>query len=458
MAAKFRNRKRWLFRAFFALGLFSLPWRVQTLVWVAPQPEQFFFNEYTAFWLYLTEICWLIALLSLGLDLLLKGALRESFLRPGNWREELKSYLKPEKRGNHREGKKVFKKWRNWLKWQPEGRAVFCLVLASLLVLPFAQEPSLAGLHLGRLLLGLGAAGVLAAGFFPAGLARRILLVSFGLQALLALAQFGLGGSVGFHFLGESFFETGTFNVGKIEDLAGTVWVRGMGSLAHANILGGLLVLVFFLGLDLKRKAGWEWAGLLLLCLGILVSFSRAAFWALGFGLVWLMFWAWSRRFRRDLVLVAFGLGFLIFIFWQPLAARFQGVVADLAVRYEQVEQAFTLAHENFFGVGRGSYTAALGAKFPTLNNFELQPVHNFFVLKWTEESGLVALAWLILLGCLGYRFWRSQNYPGVALVWAVFWLANLDHYFSTSFAGQMLLVVALGLCLRPEERRGARC
>jgi len=166
-------------------------------------------------------------------------------------------------------------------------------------------------------------------------------------------------------------------------------------------------------------------------------SFSRAAFAAFFIGLVVLLIFQFRRRIISASASVMI---FLILLvgFGSPFLVRLQS--SGSPARFSQVSQALEISRENLLGAGRGSYTTALTEIQPNLTSWQIQPVHNFFVLKASEESILVVLTWLGVFATLGWWCFRQKKYEALAALVAVFILANFDHYLSTNFTAEATL------------------
>jgi hypothetical protein len=408
------------FQILFGLGLFVLPFQIRSLIFASDKSWQLgFFNEYSAFFIYLSEIFFLLSLVFCGLLLIKKKS--QIFNETIFQKEDIKTLQKI--------------------------APVFLILLAtSILVIPFANIPLLSLLNFWRLLLLLGVAIILILEIFPKNLALKILLASFFIQALLGISQYLASGDLGIHFFGESFFDAKTFNVAKIILPDGFVAVRGMGTTAHANILGGLLALVLLLSAKLKRKSVLIYFCTIFVLVGMFFSFSRAAYLAFFIGLIILLIGEFRRKiFSIFVASLIFGL--LLINFGQPFFLRL-ATKNEFPNRLDQITTALEISQKNPLGVGQGNFTFALAENSPYLKHWQLQPVHNFFILKLIEESILVALAWLIIF--IQFAIWalREKNFTTLAVLATSFVLANLDHYFATSFAGEAMLILIFGFCV----------
>ncbi|MFA6458220.1 MAG: O-antigen ligase family protein [Patescibacteria group bacterium] len=397
-----------LAQIFFGLALFALPLRIRSLVYFGESYAGGFFDEYLAFFVQASEILFLISFVLLGLAFVF-------------------AQVEPEIPS-------------------PRLLAPFALLLAvEILVVPFAHDPLLALLEFWRTLEFAAAAFFIASGIFGTRSVVRILAAAIFFQSALAVAQFFAQGDLGLHFFGESFFDTTTFNIAKTSAANGETLIRGMGTLAHANILGGLAALTLVALTNYSRKHPLVYFVSAVIFAGLFFSFSRAAALAFFLALGALVIFQFRRRIFS--AAIAVGLFALLLIFFgAPFFARFAESAPSSPTRSAQIVTAVTLARENMLGTGRGSFTAALVTKFPQLDFYAVQPVHNFFVLKTAEESIFTAVAWVVIFGTLAFFAFQKQKFEALALVVAAFTLANFDHYFSTNFSGEAFLWLAFGI------------
>lgn len=395
---------------FFGVAIFLIPLRLQSLVYSTEAYQLGFFNEYTAIFIHVSELLFLVAFGLLGL-----AFMRGEKLPPDFTLAPLQKFA-----------------------------PLFLPLLAfSVAVIPFAADPLLALFFFWQLLGLLAAAAFLATGLFDRTLFIKIFVAAFFFQAVLAIGQYLAEGALGAWWLGESLFDANTFNVAKVVLPSGEIAVRGMGTLAHANIFGGLVAIALLLLAALARKSMLAYFAALTLLSGMFFSFSRAAYLAFFVGLAVLLIF----QFRRRLVSITIAtilFAALVFAFGDPFFVRF-GESAAPPSRSAQITTALEIARDQPLGVGRGSYTTALSEQNPRLAHFQLQPVHNFFALKLVEESAAVALAWLAIFVVLAINAFRRKKFTALALLATAFVLANFDHYLADSFVGEASLLLLFG-------------
>lgn len=238
--------------------------------------------------------------------------------------------------------------------------------------------------------------------------------------------------------------------------------LRAYGPFSHPNVFGGYLavglIICLLLDASLRRRARWLNAAAALFLGGTLVvTFSRAAFIALSLGILTALV---LRRLpmRGNRALAALVIGFALAAVWfrVPLSVR-----ADASGRLERQSLSLRVSQlgewGNVFraspllGVGTSAYTAALGRAFPSRAAYDLQPVHDVFLLILAEQGmlGFLALAWLAwtAVRCRAREFLL----PAAVLLPLVLF----DHYPWSSWSGLALVVVAC--VLLPALANGAR-
>ncbi len=397
---------------FLVATIFTLPWRIRSLVYASSAYEVGFFNEYAAYFVYLSEIFLLLAIFFTGLLFVTQRTVSSLQL------QTLKKYLWP----------------------------VLVLLALSVVALPFANDSFLALLFFWRTLALVALMLLLGVGLLSRSALIKVTVITLFFQAILGVGQYFAGGSLGFALFGESIANETTFNVAKVLLPDGTVALRALGTLAHANILGGLLALGLLFAAALPRKNILAYFTIIILEVGLFFTFSRAAYLAFFLGLLILLILEFRRRLISAFLATAL-FAVLVSVFGSPFFVRF-GEVSNAPTRLTQLELATQMIYENPLGVGRGSYVAALSKIQPDLQPYQLQPVHNFFALKAAEEGMVVALAWLVFFGTFVYWTWHEKKFTALAVLMATFVLAQFDHYLADSFAGEALLFVAFGFTL----------
>lgn len=177
--------------------------------------------------------------------------------------------------------------------------------------------------------------------------------------------------------------------------------LRASGSFAHPNILGFFLVFAFFLLEPLTAR----WKNLrYVLIVGILLTFSRSAFLALLLGIFLQGIFSQenSRPFREKygspFVILSL-LGLVFRQYFDTISPSNGERISQLGVAWESIKSA------PFFGIGAGNFPVAM-AKLAPFAPWELQPVHNLFLLFGSEFGLIVGLSF----GYLFVKLWKNMQ------------------------------------------------
>ncbi len=284
-------------------------------------------------------------------------------------------------------------------------------------------------------------------------------------QGALAVSQFLTQNVWASKWLGMA--GQGANNLGpSVIEFADQRWLRAYGSFGSPNSLGIYLAVLFVLGLVLYLKTEssrtkiFISAGQLFILSGLLVSFSRAAWLAAVVGalcLLALIFFKqrqWLYSFGKQIGFAVVAVIFWLVIFYPVFSARFNFdnrlEAKSISERKGQYAEARSFIKSNpIFGVGPGAYTDALHKKYPTLQSWEYQPVHNIYLLALVEigMAGFLFLFWLYkklfwhivknnliylpivvsLLAAGLFDHWLWSMYTGILLWWVVWGIAYTD-------------------------------
>ncbi len=270
-------------------------------------------------------------------------------------------------------------------------------------------------------------------------------------EAVLAILQFSQQRSIGFKYLGETILGPYLDGIAKI-DTENLLFMRAYGTMPHPNILAGLLGIAIILVLrkivshatTIRSRITYVYtfqASLLLL--GLVLTFSRAAWLATAIGALTLLVLEYYKRHLalRDLVSIIAYLSVTATLFLsillplvQPRSDIFDKAYTE-RVAYNSVGLSY-ISSAPFLGIGPGQsllhMEQELGKNFKP---WEIQPIHNYFVL-YSAEFGLIALAFLILYFFLIIKRGIKKSAPEWPLYFSIIVLIGtlmlFDHYFMT--------------------------
>lgn len=281
-------------------------------------------------------------------------------------------------------------------------------------------------------------------------LRHLFLILVFGLagESILGLFQYIFGSSVGATFLGEPPLRTNMTDVSSLS-VGGHRILRAYGTFLHPNIFAAYLLLGLFAVKNLYKQRPYLYGSLaVILLIGLLLTFSRTAFFAGLGGLVVYYFLTKRRLHWRAItiigtVLVLFLISFNVGdVFLSRM--KFQDD-QSLQFRGENLNDGLSLIFTHPLGVGLGNSSLALQQVVShKLSPWEYQPPHNLF-LAVASELGLAGSAlYLFLFVYLSMQLYRRRRLaPQVFSVWvAVIILSLFDHYFFSLYHGEILFAL----------------
>jgi len=293
------------------------------------------------------------------------------------------------------------------------------------------------------------------------------------LESIISLMQYSLQRSVGgiLWFLGERTFNASTPGIANAS-ISGVLILRPYGTFPHPNVLAGFLVIsMVYVGsllFNLKEKYAklFILSILILGTVALLLTLSRIAI------ILWCLVVIATgikqiTKNKKNAMKIVIGIGAVIIvtIFLFPnIADRF----GKISFRDEAVVQRIALMQNSFlmieksplFGVGINNFLISLPEYESALRSpLLLQPVHNMFLLVFSE-TGLVGLTLFIwFLGLTFYRIYKalpSKNsaekdfkLSTIISFGLILTIGFFDHYFLTLQQGQLLFAFIIGMCWR---------
>lgn len=285
-------------------------------------------------------------------------------------------------------------------------------------------------------------------------------------QSLLAILQFQFQKSLSLGLLGEPFLSPTQSGIAKIIQ-NGHAYIRGYGTYQHPNILAGLLIVsslltsyLFFYKKNFFMILIW-----LFQFLGILATFSRSAILSLILVSIFLMVLHLKKKLinKKTALFVSIILSIILLfsLMIVTFSTQFKDIFSQKSVkeRIAQNRVALSIIEKNPFGVGYQNYLSALDnyQSEQPLSPWDLQPVHNLFLLFISELGIHAVILFLILLFFISkailnqYHYFQNQKkllYQNtiIAILASIFVIIQFDHYFYTSFQAKLLLIIVLFL------------
>lgn len=301
------------------------------------------------------------------------------------------------------------------------------------------------------------------------------LIAAGAIQGMLAYVQFSMQEVIANKWLGMAAQLPATLGVVVVDGPLGRV-LRSYGSFPHPNMLGGFLVIAALAAIFIYLHSNTIGDRLLsasalpLIGTGIWLSFSRQAWVALAVCIVilvtvgFLTTKAFPARLMLGLTYLLLPIITLTLLFPSLVGTRTAASGAleerSLNERSMQIQEASGLLQDNWIiGVGMGNYTAQLHTndkEADTLRpGYAYQPVHNIYLLMFTE-LGLASL--LLFAGLIGSLLYRAAFESQWSLAWGLGVLSLLvigffDHYLWSLHIGIILFWFVIGLY---EDKRKA--
>ncbi len=295
------------------------------------------------------------------------------------------------------------------------------------------------------------------------------LILNGVVQSIIAIIQFSLQHSIGLNLLGESPLSINQYGVAKII-LETTTFIRSYGTNPHPNILSAFLFIISILNLYLlnnttqRSKRIVLYFSFILNIIGLTLTFSRGGLLAFVLGIFLALA---STALHKGIKFTINKLYFLIMALIVPLILFFPWLaqrsnINDSAVseRSAYFEVGKNIVLNNWY-IGTGAGTNLFHMKLfleDKLEPWNIQPVHNYFLISWSE-LGIISLIPIFLILYFLYRILRkslsnlyrkSDIFKETSLfftifcgVFVLFWL---DHYFYTYWPVQAFLWMLLGM------------
>ncbi|RLC38614.1 hypothetical protein DRH27_01835 [Candidatus Falkowbacteria bacterium] len=306
-------------------------------------------------------------------------------------------------------------------------------------------------------------------------------LAGIALQALLGIYQFFSQSGFAAKWLGLAAHNPADLGVSVVETLDGTRWLRAYGGLDHPNVLGGLLVvgILLVIAAVIKMKKANKFsifnfqfsifkqfsifnAIIVILVIGLFITFSRGAWLGLVVGLLaFLIINIYKKKLKAQkitlqiILILSITVFILSNIYSDLVLTRFSDnarlEIKSNTERIESLETARDLIKSNFFfGVGIGNYTNTVEQEIISGQPaWFYQPVHNFFLLVFSEIGvfGLIFMLWLI--SYMLVKSFKKVEYINLALILAILIMMLVDHWYWSLHFGVLFFWLISGLIIK---------
>ncbi len=334
-------------------------------------------------------------------------------------------------------------------------------------------DPNISYQHFIRLLSAI-CIGVIILNVFYTKEDRHIALVVFWssgiIQGIMAIWQFLTQHVYGSSFLGMSSQNPVDFGVGVIEYIDER-WMRAYGSLTGPNPLGAYLAVIFFIGIFLylyTKKEKFKKMLLLGQCvilIGVILSFSRAAWLAIIIGSVVFLGILFLKK-KENKVLIEQTLqqyvyyviiSLLCIVALAPIfAARFTFTnyleQVSITERKQQLQQSSRIIDRNLMiGTGAGTYTLLAYYNNPNFQSWYYQPVHNAFLLMIAETGFFISILLFLLYAWILKKVW-DHNRLFIPVLVVLIVVSFFEHWTWSLYSGLIFWFVVWFLSLYKEK------
>lgn len=418
---KLERIENWLFYIF----LFSIPISFRHIFYYEP----FQYVEWTAFYVYLTDI-FLLALFAFWIA-------RRPTIKP---------------------------KTADWF--------LFAFVAVAGISIKNAINPAVAWFTWLKLLEGV------ALYFYIKGYALKRFEMQYGFMALvlgglfqagIAIPQFVMQSSLGLKWLGESTLSPSQSGIAAFI-VDGAKVIRAYGTTPHSNVLAAYLFIALgaFYNIAVYQNRRWWYLFHAVTLWAFLLTFSRViiGIWLINFTIRSILIkfypkfrqelWQKTEEGRRGVKIfittVVVGIAFAA-AYWPYIINRSSVSVQDEAVQMRMFYNQESLATgRNWFGLGIGNFVPWLMTQDLHLSRELYQPVHNVYLLIYSE-TGITGISlFMIFLAMLWYDYARRGDFKKTHhFYFAIFIVSILifglfDHFLWTIQSGRLMFwgVIAL--------------
>ncbi len=297
-----------------------------------------------------------------------------------------------------------------------------------------------------------------------------VLVAGAFFQSVIAIIQFMTQADLGLKYLGESVLNPTMTGIAAFY-VDGVKTIRAYGTTPHSNVLAAYLFLALgaFYSVAIYHKRQWWWYIFHAVTLwAFFLTFSRVilALWLLTF-IVRTCLIRWYPRFRAEfwdkpelrprglkifLVTLVVGIMFSA-VYWPYVANRAVISDADEAVQLRLLYNRESLASQpHWFGLGLGNFVPWLLKQDLHLRHDLYQPVHNIYLLIYSETGVAGISLFLLFVALLLYDFYRRLGFSRMyhfsfgLIIASILVFGLFDHFLWTIQSGRLIFWLTLGL------------
>ena len=265
-----------------------------------------------------------------------------------------------------------------------------------------------------------------------------VFIASGFFQAVLAVLQYIRQTDLGLRFLGETVLNPNLFNVAVF--LAdGEKIMRPYGTTPHPNVLALFLFISIFILYSLKQVFKFKDLIYGIALFAFFLTFSRIIVfvWFIGFILL-------IKKLNRKTVIMTLVVVVLFSIFfWPQVLARLNISMGEEAVSLRGFYNKVSFFEKPFLGVGLGNFVNWFKEINPGLATNLYQPVHNIYLLIFSETGILGLMFFSLFFISLVKKSFHDSYFVILA---SILFFGLFDHFLWTIQQGQIIFWLVLGL------------
>lgn len=298
--------------------------------------------------------------------------------------------------------------------------------------------------------------------FIGENLLFKTVLFSSFLVSLIGIMQFFIGRTTGiFYFLGERTFNISTPGIALVR-LQNNIFLRAYSVFSHPNSLSGYLgvgLIFLFAQKDKIKKTKIFHIAYLILAFCFVLSFSLSAFISMT-ALTIFSFVKFNARVLKNLFLAFLIMSVLLSLLAPISSEQILRVISLPSEISQRLDLSFLsgkmISDRFFFGEGLNTFIVN-SVKFSGTQSYIwlLQPVHNIFLLIFSETGILGLLAFVFLAFKVIVFSLKKRLYYFSAVLFFVLFTGSLDHYWLTLQQNLLLLGFISGYFIGNNEALG---
>lgn len=282
-------------------------------------------------------------------------------------------------------------------------------------------------------------------------------------QAVISIVQFIRQSDIGLRYLGESLFNADIRGVAAFYDIYGDKVIRSYGTTPHPNVLSAYLFLAIFAFyfIWLYKKTKYEnvlFYAHLAVTWALFYTFARVSAFALGANYLirgCLSAFKFPNSLKKDKVRkLMFFTGVIVILFvvlyWSKITSRVRISGEEDAVQLRNFYNEESLKIISWTGTGIGDFVNELAIRVPMLPSYLYQPVHNIYLLIYSETGILgismfvMFLAFLVRDFIVRTKMERFHHYSLLLLFSSFLFMGLFDHFLWTLQQGRFVFWLVL--------------